>query len=201
MSLSVGKQIKRSWILFIKNKKLRSYAILQILRNSLLTSIVRFEVSYYEGLAPLYLINIARGIQNFVIWGSYRIVHIFQKYSLLRTIYISMTGNALIRLFALLLNNAMTPFVSAFQNVFYGSTSVASNALLQQEYNKGLRATMDSMVEFVNSIFLAITAFLIGVASEYLSLRMILVLAALFHLLWAYFYKKLDCKYATKADV
>ena len=196
--LSVGKQVKRSWTFFIKNKKLRSFAVLQILRSSLITSIFRFEVSYYETLLSLYLVNFARGIQNVIAWISYHFIHIFQKYSPIKTIYISMWGNALIRLIALFFNNALTPFLSAFQNIFYGSTSIASNTLLQKEYHKSLRATMDSMVEFANGICLSIIGFLIGLISEYISLQVILILAALIHLLLAYFYKKIENKYSAK---
>lgn len=191
-SLSLRQQIKKGWYLFIKNKALRSYASLQILRSSFLTSIFRFEVSYYEGLLPLYWVNIARGLQNIIAWASYHLMSIFQKYNMLKIIYLSMTGNAMVRLFALLLNNAATPFLSAFQNIFYGPTSIASSTLLQKEYNKSLRATMDSMVEFASSICLSIIGFLIGIISEYTSLRSVLIFAALFHLFLAFFYKKME---------
>ena len=61
------------------------------------------------------------------------------------------------------------------QNLFYGPAVSSSTTLLQKEYNNSLRATLDSMIGLMNSLFIALGSFLLGVAADFYSARTILV--------------------------
>ncbi len=184
-------QLKKSIKCFVKNSKLRKYALLQIANNSLSVSVFRFEASYFESLIPIYFVNITRALQHATGWISFHIVTLFSKTNLLKLLCLSSFGNAAIRLIALTMNNQITPFFNSLQNLFYGTSASSSTSLLQQEYNKGLRATLDSIVNLFGGIITAVLGFILGYVADILSPRMVLFLAVFFSMLIALAYGRL----------
>ena len=176
---------------FVKNTKLRKYATLQVLNCALANSIFRFESIYYEKLVPIYFVNIARILQHLMGWISFHIATLFTNTNLVKILCFSSFGSALVRLIGLIMNNAITPFITSMQNLFYGSSQTSSTTLLQKEYNKGLRATLDSIVGLLGGIMTAIIGYLLGVIADISSPRFVLFIAVGCSLAVAYAYNRL----------
>ena len=189
--MSPVNQLKKSIKCFIKNAKLRKYALLQIVNNSLSVSVFRFEASYFERLIPIYFVNITRALQHATGWISFHNVALFSKTNLLKILCLSSFGNSAIRLIALIMNNQITPFFNCLQNLFYGTSVSSSTSLLQQEYNKGLRATLDSIVNLFGGITTAFLGFLLGYIADILSPRSVLFIAVFASMLIAVAYGRL----------
>lgn len=189
--ISPQKQLKKSVYIFIKNRTLRHYAILQILNDALANSVFRFEASYYEKLIPIYFINIARALQHTTGWISYYIATLFTKNNLLKLLCFSTFGSSLIRFISLIINNSITPFIASMQNLFYGTVTTSSSTLLQKEYNKGLRATLDSIVGFFGGITTSLIGFLLGFAADIFSPRILLLVTVFCSLGIALVYNRL----------
>ncbi len=173
-SLNCKQQIAKSIKTFVKNKKLRKYAILHILNVSVANSVFRFEASYYEQLVPLFLVNIARAIQHCTGWISYCLVQLFGKINVIKLLCYSTLGSAIIRLLGLLLNNAVSPFVMSAQNLFYGTAASSSVTILQKEYSSSLRATLDSIIGLFGGVGVGIIGFLMGLIADISSPRIVL---------------------------
>ncbi len=188
--LSPKEQLKKSLLVFVKNKKLRRYALLQSFNNSILVSAYRFEPSYYEQLVPIYYVNVARLLQNTMGWISFQLVALFNKVGLFKLFCYSVFGNSIVKIIGLIMNNPITPFFCSLQNLFYGVNSASATTLLQQQYSPSLRATMASVVGLFGNIIMAILGFLFGWAADVSSPRTILFIAALANLALALKYSK-----------
>lgn len=189
--LSPQKQLKKSLSSFVKNARLRRYAILQIFNNAMFVSTFRFESTYYEKLVPLYFVSIARALQHAMGWLSFHLVPLVSKNNLLKLLCYSTLGNAVVRIIGLIMNNPITPFFTSMQNLFYGTAASSSSTLLQKEYNKGLRATLDSIVGLFGGIATAVVGYLFGLAADFYSSRTILFIAAICSLALAFAYGRL----------
>lgn len=177
--ISLCKQVIKSFSLFFKKRKLRNYAVMEVLNASLVNSVFRFESAYFGELLPLYMVSIVRILQHALGCISFHIAAMLDKINLLKIICYSTLGNSLLRLIGLAMNNTIAPFVIAMQNLFYGPAVSSSTTLLQKEYNNSLRATLDSMIGLMNSLFIALGSFLLGVAADFYSARVILVCCSL----------------------
>lgn len=189
--ISPWQQVKKSVRLFLKKPRLRKYSLLQIVNSSLQLAVFRFESMYYEQLVPIYLINIARSLQHIIGCVSFWLVPLVNKISFLRLLFFSSMGNALIRTLGLMMNNALTPFFSAAHNFFYGIGQTAEVTLIQKEYNKGLRATMDSIAALFGGIVIAVIGYAFGVFADYTSPRVALALGVVGQVGIALLYRRL----------
>ncbi len=189
--MSAQKQLAKSLSVFRKNKKLRRYALLQIFNHALSVSVFRFESTYFEMLVPLYFVNIARALQHATGWLSFQLVPLVSKMNLLKLLCYSTLGSTIVRFAALVMNNPITPFFTSLQNLFYGAGATSSTTLLQKEYNKGLRATLDSIVSLFGGLATAGVGYLLGLFADICSPRAILFVAVGCSLLLAFFYGRL----------
>ncbi len=184
-------QLRKSIILLTKRKKLRNYTAMQVLSSGLVLSIYRFEILYYAQLIANYLITIVRIIMHMMGYVGFLIVPMVHKFSFLNILFLSNLGAAIVRMFAIALNNSLTPFVSAFTNLAYGVGLTAQTTLIQKEYNKNLRATMHSLAEFLGGFVVAIMGYIFGVIADCGSPRLALIIAIIAQLFIAVAYKQL----------
>ena len=98
---------------------------------------------------------------------------------------------ALIRSIGLILNNSLTPFVTSLTNLGYGIGVTAQATLQQKEYNKSLRATMESVCELFRSLFIAISGYFFGLIADYSSPQTALWVAVIVQITIAILYKNL----------
>ena len=167
--LSPFQQIKKSINLIIKRKKLRNYTCMKVLTSGLILSIYRFEVLYYAQLIPLYLINVTRIIMHTTGYLSFMLSGMLRKIGFLQLLFYSNIGMALVRIVGLILNNTLTPFVASLSNLGYGIEVTAQAALMQKEYHKSLRATMNSLTELMCGLSIAIIGYLFGLLADWYS--------------------------------
>ena len=189
--LSPWQQLVKSFQLLRKRKKLRNYVGMTILDSSILLNMYRIEALYFAMLIPLYLINVVRVITHAAGCFSFWLMPLLRKINFLQLLFYSRIGMAFIRIFGLVLNNALTPFITAFTNLGYGIGLTAQTTLQQKEYNKGLRATMESLSGLLQGIFISIAGYLLGLVADYYSPRDALWVAVILQLVVAVLYKNL----------
>lgn len=190
-NLSPWQQLVKS-IKFLKTrKKLRNYVVMTILDSGILLTMYRFEALYFAKLIPLYLINVVRIITHTSGYFSFLIMSIFRKINFLQLLFYSRLGMALIRSIGLILNNSLTPFVTSLTNLGYGIGVTAQATLQQKEYNKSLRATMESVCELFRSLFIAISGYFFGLIADYSSPQTALWVAVIVQITIAILYKNL----------
>lgn len=189
--LTPWEQMKKSFKLIVKRKKLRNYTAMQVLNSGLTLSIYRFEILYYAQLIATYLITVVRIIMHTTGYISFMLVPMVRKFSFLNVLFLSNLGVALVRTIAIVLNNALTPFISAFTNLAYGVGITAQTTLVQKEYNKSLRATMHSLAEFLRGFAIALMGYIFGLIADLASPRMALLIAIVAQLIIAMTYKHL----------
>ncbi len=159
------KALRELW----KNKRLRFYALINILDSSILQSSNRFESAYFASLVPLWLVNIARLVKQICGAISFAIVPKIKKFGSVKIFFISEITGTLIRFAGALINNFFTPFIMSSHNLFYGTKITASSDILHQEFTNNQRATMKSIISFASNIIIAITMYLLGVLADYTS--------------------------------
>ena len=189
--LSPWEQMKKSFNLLLKRKKLRNYTAMQVLSSGLVLSIYRFEILYYAQLIATYLITVVRIIMHTTGYISFLIVPMVRKFNFLNVLFLSNLGAAVVRMIAIALNNTLTPFISAFTNLVYGVGVTAQTTLLQKEYNKSLRATMHSLSEFLRGFAIAIMGYIFGLIADFASPRVALLIAIIVQIIIATAYKQL----------
>ena len=189
--LSPWQQLVKSAKLLKSRKKLRNYLTMTILDSSILLNMYRIEALYFAMLIPLYLINVVRIITHAAGCFSFWLMPLLRKINFLQLLFYSRIGMAFIRIFGLMLNNALTPFITAFTNLGYGIGVTAQTTLQQKEYNKGLRATMESLSGLLQGIFISIAGYLLGLVADYYSPQNALWIAVILQIVIAVLYKNL----------
>lgn len=189
--LSPWQQLVKSAKLLKSRKKLRNYLTMTILDSSILLNMYRIEALYFAMLIPLYLINVVRIITHVAGCFSFWLMPLLRKINFLQLLFYSRIGMAFIRIFGLMLNNALTPFITAFTNLGYGIGVTAQTTLQQKEYNKGLRATMESLSGLLQGIFISIAGYLLGLVADYYSPQNALWIAVILQIVIAVLYKNL----------
>ena len=189
--LTPWQQLIKSFNLLRKRKKLRNYVTMTILDSSILISMYRIEALYFAKLIPLYLINVVRIITHATGYFSFLLMPIFRKINFLQLLFYSRLGMAVIRIVGMIFNNALTPFITSFTNIGYGIGVTAQATLQQKEYNKSLRATMESICEFLRGAFIALAGYFLGIIADYSSPQNALWVAVILQIVIAILYKNL----------
>jgi len=165
---------------FKKNKKLQYISISKIITEAFSVSLHRVEILYFEMLVSLPLIGIARFVKqvsgSISFWYSGKII---SKLGNKKTLLFSQSSINILRLISLLFNNTITPFLSAFCNLFWGVKMTSFNHLSQNEFNSTQRATMGSAVSFFANILGSIVTIGIGYLSDITSPRFAILIGTI----------------------
>jgi len=190
-SVTPLQQLIKSVQLLKKRKKLRSYVSMTILDSGILLTMYRFETLYFAKLIPLYLINVVRIITHASGYFSFLIMPLLRKINFLQLLFYSRLGMAFIRTVGLMLNNSLTPFITSLTNFGYGVGITAQVTLQQKEYNKSLRATMESICELLRGVFITLLGYFFGLLADYTSIQIALWIAVIIQICTALLYKNL----------
>ena len=190
-SMTPWQHLTKSIRLLKNRKKLRNYVSMTILDSSTLLTMYRFEALYFAKLIPLYLVNVVRIITHTSGYFSFLLMPIFRKFNFLQLLFYSRIGMAFIRSVGLILNNALTPFVSSLTNLGYGIGITAQATLQQKEYNKSLRATMESICSLLQGMFTGILGYFFGLIADYTSLQTAFWIMVIMQITIAILYKNL----------
>lgn len=149
---------------FIKNKKLRILATIQMLNRGFAT--YRIEGAYFNMLIPTWMVNVVKIIKQTCGTISFAVTPYFRKFGFYRILVASTIGMAVIRTTGVILNNFATPFIWSCANLLWGTTSTAESTLLQQELSPKQRATMGSIVSLLGGFLSALIYWLVGVVAD-----------------------------------
>jgi len=145
-----------------RNKKLRFFAVINLIDNAFGMASFRFESAYYQLFVSDWLINIARFLKQICGMISFFIVPYIRKIGMVKLFFGSMFGNIFVRALGVALSNVLTPFIMSMVNLFYGTARTANADIMQQEFSPNQRATMHSIISFLSGILLAIVMVFLG---------------------------------------
>lgn len=169
-----------------RNKKLRFYAIIDMIDSSVGTASYRMESAYYETLITPWLINMARFLKQICGTVSFFIVPYVSKIGLVKMFFGSMIGNIIIRLSGVLMNNILTPFLMSTVNIFFGTAKTSAASILQKEFSKSQRATMKSIISLGGGILMALVLYLFGWLADIYSPRFAILTAIIIKIFVAF---------------
>ncbi len=149
---------RRLW----RNKKLKFYATIELIDNAFGMASFRFEGAYYQTLVADWLINLARFLKQICGIISFFAVPYIRKIGMIRLFFGSMILNVLVRVFGVVLNNGITPFIMSAVNLFYGTAKTASSDIMQKEFSPNQRATIQSIISFLSGILMAFSMVFLG---------------------------------------
>lgn len=151
---------------FLKNKKLRILATIQMLNHGVSFTSYRIEGAYFNTLIPTWLVNVARIIKQVCGAIGFSIAPYFRKFGFYKILVISNAGVIIIKTISVALNNFATPFIQSCGNLLWGPSRTAESVLLQRELSPKQRATMGSIVSLMGGILSAIMYWLVGVVAD-----------------------------------
>ncbi len=175
---------------FIKNKKLMFYTTADIFFSTLGDVSHRFESVYFKLFASDWVISLARVLKHVMGMIGFAIVPYIKKIKSDKIYWLSIVCNVLVRSVAVWANNIFSPFIHMFINFFYATASTAKTDILQSEFLPQYRASSQSVIMFVKSIYMALVMYLIGVVADMwgiLSAMYLLIIVRVFGLVVAYF--------------
>lgn len=161
---------------FVKNKKLRILATIQMLSHGISFAGHRFEGAYFNMLIPTWAVNVARIVKQTCGAISFSIAPYFRRFGFYRILVASTIGMMIIKGTAVILNNVATPFIQSCVNILYGTASTAESALLQQELSPKQRATMGSIVSLFGGILSAGIYWFVGIVADLSSVYFAIVM-------------------------
>lgn len=151
---------------FIRNKKLCFYAIMDIFFGTLGDVSHRFEGIYFKTFATDWIISLARVLKHmFGVLGFYLIPYI-KRYKPEKLYFGSIICNLFFRILSLIFNNIFSPFIHIFLNFFYATGATAKTDILQHEFLASYRASGQSIILFIKSLFMALVMYLIGIIAD-----------------------------------
>lgn len=177
--------------LLLRRPKLIKFALVKSFNYSFNAANWRFVGAYYETLIAPWLINTVRIVQEFMGFVGYRLVRFVKRRESKRMLFWSILVNALVKLSAVVLNTAATPFIMVSSTLCYGISSTVENSLLQRQFTDRQRATMGSVVSLFAG-FLSIVVFMAtGAVADYWSARTAIFLLIIMRIAVAFGYKRI----------
>ena len=160
-----------------RNKKLRFYAVVDLIDNAFGMASFRFESAYYQAFVSDWLINIARFLKQICGIISFFIVPYIRKIGMVRMFFGSMFFISIIRLIGFIVDNVCTPFIMSTVNLFYGTGRTANSAIMQQEFSPSQRATMQSIISFLSGVLLAVVMVMFGYVADLCGAKIAILIA------------------------
>jgi len=145
------------------NKRLRLLSLQDILSFGIGESSFHFNAAFIGTLWPVWAIGFARLISHggaFVgYWFSGKLNKKIGDYNML---IIANIYTRVANFIAYGIPTLLSPILMSSSSIFYGTSQVAKNSLMQHEYTNEQRATLDSMSSFFGNIFYGVFAVFLG---------------------------------------
>lgn len=175
--------LKEAFLGFLHNPKLRLLSLTSILGYGFGESTYQFQSAIYNMVWPAWAIPIAKIFSNFGAAISFHFSkRIIARLDEFRTMFLGNVYSRIIMTIASIYPTILTPVLMSTTSLFFGSTVVAKNSLMQKEFKSEQRATMGSLDSFVGSLFFGLVAFLLGFTADKLSPAMAILLLQGFQL-------------------
>jgi len=152
---------------FRGNKKLRLLSISSVYSFALTESGFQFRSAFVNTLWPVWAIGISSMLSYIgATLSLYFAGKVINKYGELKTIIIGFVYGKIISLIALIYPTVASPAIMTVNSVFYGTSSVSKDSLLQKEFTHEQRATMGSLNSFASSIAFGVASILLGLFAD-----------------------------------
>lgn len=151
----------------VSNKKLLWVAISSVVGSGGNRAVREYMPSYLESLIPYW----AMGIFRFLNWtftsiSSWYSDFFTKMWGLVRSYKIFSVMGPFSILFALLVNNILTPFIILFEYFAHGASHAIGSEIKQKEFTKNQRATMDSIISMFGNISEGLVSLLVGFMAQ-----------------------------------
>ncbi len=171
------------------NPRLRALSAGHILQMSIGEAAFQFRTVFIETLWPLWAIGAARTISNIsAAFSFYFAGGLIRRFGQKRLLLGGITLAEFTNLFALILNNVISPVFQGLTSLFFGVNTVSINGLKQREFTQEQRATMGSLVAFGSSLMFAVASLALGWLADQIGVRDALIVVTLvsFGSVWFY---------------
>lgn len=150
-----------------QNKRLRLLSLQDILSFGMGESSFHFNSAFIVTIWPIWAIGFSRlvsyGGAFLSYWHSNKFIRKIGAYNIL---IIANIYTRVANFIAYGIPTVVSPVLMASSSIFYGTTEVAKNTLMQKEYTSEQRATLSSMSSFFGSLFYGIFAPIIGLIAD-----------------------------------
>ncbi|MCL5970026.1 MAG: MFS transporter [Patescibacteria group bacterium] len=181
---------------FKKNEKLRLLSISSMLMYGVGEASFQFQSAFYNTLWPVWAIGFAKTSSYLGATISFRFSgKIIKKFGKIQMLIVGNIYSRVANLISLLFPTIFSPVLMSSTSLLYGTSSIARNALFQEEFKSDKRATMGSLNSFAGSIVFGIAATGLGVIADKTSPGTALLAGTLFLFIPVFIYWKL---YKTK---
>lgn len=162
---------------FKDNPKLRLLTLANAIGDSLGEASYQFSVTFINMVWPLWAVSAMRTFTSFAsaisFYSSDKIINRFKALPALTGQFLI---NRVINISAYLFPTLLSPILLAATSFTYGTSEVATNTLLQNEFTDHQRATMGSLNSLVSSVAFAIVSLLMGYFADRIGVRNILLI-------------------------
>lgn len=160
---STWEHMKKAWHLVVSNKKLRLYAIANIIQAGGGLSNYYFTPAFVQTVWPIWLTSLYRTGQHFLgavsFWFAGPIIKTFGAFKVLWAGNIIANGLCLI---AFAITNALSPILIMLTQVAYGTGTTAQNTVQQESFSDAQRSTMGSLISLGIAVMSSIMSILMG---------------------------------------
>lgn len=159
--------LKESLKHFKSNKKLRLLSISSIYSWALSESGFQFRSAFVNTVWPVWAIGIASMLSyvgatvSFYFSGK-----VIKKFGELKTLIIGTAYSKIASIVALIYPTMASPAIMTTSSVFFGTSTVSENSLMQKEFTHEQRATMGSLNSFASNIAFGIVSILLGLVAD-----------------------------------
>lgn len=185
---NLKEHLKNIYLFYKNNTKLRWISLAKIMGDNVS---YRIDIIYFKMLIPEYLLGTPRMLKKFCECISYIYAsYLIEKFKPIGVLIISNSYMIAIRSLAIGLNNFLSPFIISLVDLLDGTSSTSFSNLLQHEYSDKQRATMESIISMVSTIWTSILLLLIGIVIDYTGVRFALFVLIIYRFIRYFIYYK-----------
>lgn len=178
--------------LFWRNKQLRLLSLAGMLDFAIGEAGYQFRAAFVNTLWPVWAVGLSSMLSNIGASVSFYFSgRLIKKFKDLPIILAGTLYSKAINFFSLLVPTVVSPALMSTTSLFYGSSSVAQENLLQQEFTEAQRATMGSLNSLGGSLLFAVFSLGLGLVADSLSPVKGLLLFQILSLVPLYLYIRL----------
>ena len=163
----------------IHNRRLTFYSFVTIIDESITNGFNRMEAAYYQSVVNEWCISFCRLLKQISGMIGFSLIKYLKRINSVNTFFGSVGLSAILSMIGIILNNFISPFIMSITNLFWGTSLTARTNILQQEFSPNMRATMQSIIEFIKGIAMALIMFVFGILADISSPKIVIVLIIL----------------------
>jgi MFS family permease len=155
---------------FKANKKLRMLSLSSIIGYGQGEAGFQFRSAFNQTLWPIWALGIAQALSNIGATLSFYFGgKLVKKFGALKLLIGGKAYALVINIVALVYPTILSPALLSSNSLFFGSGTTSKSTLMQREYTKEQRSTMESLNSLGGSIAFAIISFLLGLTADLLN--------------------------------